>query len=366
MGAGMDMNSNKSIFLAIACWGLIYGLAVALFPLISVQSHILTFLFSLFSAILCVALSGLCVVSAVREFTGKKMLLFIIPCMVIVYVANGRIIEPVAEARTVLMKLEEKSNSADMFTDALKSEVNRRPAWKSWEMRENLKLERLIVNREGTVAVLLSPLSAESREKFYSLPSEVQEKRFPGVELTLETGRNGVLIMIIDMFLLAVAVMLGGWLCSVVEKVSYIIPLSIIAGVADLWSVFFGATEEMVKDMETARYFLLSFPILGKPDIVPMIGVTDFVFFGLYIQMARKFGLPVKKNILSLLAVFFVVLLLAIILKAGIPVLPFMAVGFLIINIKQLPFEKEDRKNTLIMVIFLTILFSFITYMKRR
>jgi len=118
--------------------------------------------------------------------------------------------------------------------------------------------------------------------------------------------------------------------------------------------------------METARYFLISFPVIGTPDIMPMIGVTDFVFFGLYIELARKFGLPLKKNIRFLLGIFLAVLILAMVLQHGIPVLPFMAVGFIVINFRDLPFEKEDRKNTVVMIVVLTLVFALISYMKSR
>lgn len=357
------MRAIKMIMLSVFGWCLAYWLAVLLFPLLPGKSPALGALFSFLSAVLCVALSAGAVAAAVAEFRGAKIILFLIPCIALVYTANSRVIKPVDTAGKVLAVLEQKAATIDGLKKAIDGEVSRRPEWLDWELEEDSVYERSLVRREGTTARLYKPLTEEHRQNWYPT---VSEEHFPAIVLTMETGRNAGLIMVINISLLVLAVCLGGLLCSVVEKGSYIIPLSIVAGVADVWSVFFGVTEDMIRDMETARYFLISFPLMGKPDIMPMIGVTDFVFFGLYIQLARKFNLGVKRNIVWLLSTFFLVLLVAIIAQSGIPVLPFMAVGFIIINWKQLPFEKEDKKSTLIMVLFLLVLFAFITWMKTR
>ena len=355
------MRDIKMILLSVFGWCLAYWLAVLVFPFLPGKSPVIGVVFSFLSAALCVALSAGAVAAAVTEFRGAKIILFLIPCIALIYTANSRVIKPVDIAGKVLVALEQEAATLDGLKKAIDGEVARQPEWLDWELKEDSGYERSIVQREGTTAMLYQPLTTEHRQSWYPA---APEKCFPSIVLTMETGRNASLIMVINLSLLVLAVSLGGLLCSVVEKVSYIIPLSIVAGVADVWSVFFGATEEMVRDMETARYFLISFPLMGKPDIVPMIGVTDFVFFGLYIQLVRKFNLGVKRNIVWLLSTFFLVLLVAIITHAGIPVLPFMAVGFLIINWKHLPFDKEDKKSTLIMVLFLLVLFGFITWMK--
>jgi len=346
---------------ALIGWGLAYCLVSFLSPLVSTESRVLGAVFFLVSAVLCVVLSVLYVVFSVHEWKNRLVFALLIPCVVLVYMANQRIIEPVDKVRREVARFARESTEAEAFIGSLDREITSRRDWNSWKFSTTEKKAVFNVARSGGKAYGTVPLSDKHQKKLFPA---AEDRTVVNVTIIVDSGRFEILFL--NLGLLGIAVILGGGLCKLVEKVAYIIPLSIIAGVADFWSVFFGATEEMVRNMETARYFLISFPVIGTPDIMPMIGVTDFVFFGLYIELARKFGLPLKKNIRFLLGIFLAVLILAMVLQHGIPVLPFMAVGFIVINFRDLPFEKEDRKNTVVMIVVLTLVFALISYMKSR
>ncbi|MBI3038529.1 hypothetical protein HYY75_05680 [bacterium] len=182
----------------------------------------------------------------------------------------------------------------------------------------------------------LSNCIIDTRNQNFLKLTDSLEKEFPEAPSV---------ILLLCLLQLCVASGIGLWIGNGIDEVSHLIPVAFIATLADSWSVAGGATAIIIKS-EQIHYFLLRFPSLGgqQSEIPFLIGLTDFLFFGIFYQAAFRFNLGVGKNIILLFSSFVCAVGSAVILKAGLPVLPFMAVLFVAGNYSNLSIKKEDKK----------------------
>ncbi|MFH2218630.1 MAG: hypothetical protein ABII68_03080 [Pseudomonadota bacterium] len=149
----------------------------------------------------------------------------------------------------------------------------------------------------------------------------------------------------INVSLLGIALCGGLLVSGMIKKPSYLIPLSVIAGIADFWSITFGATKQIAVTRTATNYFLLNFPVSGQ-GIQPLIGAADFLFAAMYIDLSRRFMLSMKRTLSVLIAAFLVSIAIAVFLGTGVPVLPVMAVFFILAHYDRIrivdPKEKRD------------------------
>lgn len=157
----------------------------------------------------------------------------------------------------------------------------------------------------------------------------------------------------LNMALIGIAVCGGVLVSRIVKKPSYLIPLAVAAGMADLWSVGFGVTREVVQSKTAMNYLLFSFPVAGR-GILPMIGVTDFIFAVLFISLSHRFDMPVKKTMVIVGASFIVSITIAIVAGFGVPVLPVMGGLFIIGQYRHVkmvdPKEKRDAITGILII----------------
>lgn len=99
----------------------------------------------------------------------------------------------------------------------------------------------------------------------------------------------------INIFLIGMALCCGMFIARFIKKSTYIIPIAAAAGVADLWSVFLGVTNEIVQSRTAMNYLLITFPVAGK-GILPLIGVTDFIFATLFLSLSFRLNLDFIKT----------------------------------------------------------------------
>jgi len=149
----------------------------------------------------------------------------------------------------------------------------------------------------------------------------------------------------INLSLLGIA-LCGGLLASgIIKKTSYLIPLSVIAGIADCWSVFAGVTKQIAASRVATNYFLVNFPVSGQ-GIQPLIGVADFLFSAMYLDLSQRFNLSMKRTLFVLITSFLASITLATLIGTGLPVLPIMAVLFIAAHYDRIrivdPREKKD------------------------
>jgi len=187
---------------------------------------------------------------------------------------------------------------------------------------------------------LISDWAVEARNRVYEISSNFLEDLFP---------ENARMIFLTGLIQLFAAAGIGLWIGSGIDEVAHIIPIAIVAALADVWSVSSGATAVIIKSAEI-NYFLVRFPLLcGGTTVLPyFIGLADFLFFGIFYQAAIRFNLGITKNILLLGLSFIGAVGAAIMLKVGLPVLPFMGVLFVAGNIRKLQLKRDDLKQVIL------------------
>jgi len=158
----------------------------------------------------------------------------------------------------------------------------------------------------------------------------------------------------------------GGILVSrLVERATYILPLSVIAGIADIWSVFAGVTKKAVESKVALNYALFSYPVPGF-GIRPLVGATDFLFAVLYMSLARRFGFSLKKNLTLLALSFLISIAIAIISGVGIPVLPVMALFIILGNWSQVKVtDPKELRESLTGIVLIVVALTVITLVRR-
>jgi len=171
-------------------------------------------------------------------------------------------------------------------------------------------------------------------------------------------------IVLLCLLQLTLASGLGLWIGEGIDAVSHLIPVALVATLADIWSVSAGATS-MIIVSSAINYFLLRFPVPGSSEIPYLIGLTDFLFFAIFFQAARRFALGTKKNVVLLLSSFLLTVAAALFFKVGLPVLPFMALFFVAGNFRKLELKKEETKQILVFVVVILTIFSAISFFGR-
>lgn len=170
-----------------------------------------------------------------------------------------------------------------------------------------------------------------------------------------------MMIILLCLAQLALASGIGLWIAEGIDDVTHLIPVALVATIADIWSVSAGATAKIVVS-SSINYFLLRFPLPAYEAIPYLIGLTDFLFFAIFFQAAVRYQLGALRNALLLASAFVIAVVSALYTATGLPVLPFMAVLFVVGNFSRLQWKKEELKQVAVFVIFILILFAFITY----
>jgi hypothetical protein len=169
-------------------------------------------------------------------------------------------------------------------------------------------------------------------------------------------------ILFLAMAQIVLASGIGLWIGSGIDKISHLLPVALVAGFADIWSVFAGATSEIIAS-PSINYFFLRFPVLGMERLQYLIGLTDYLFYAIFFQAAVRFGLGAKKNMLLLISSFLVTVGFALYFKLGLPVLPFMGALFVLGNYKKLSISKKEGKEMFYFLLAIGAVFFLITYL---
>ncbi|MCX7919178.1 MAG: hypothetical protein N3A72_06140 [bacterium] len=170
---------------------------------------------------------------------------------------------------------------------------------------------------------------------------------------------------IVNLAILGIACNLGKLIGLFVAERSYIVPLALVAAVADVWSVFAGPTARIIETPLYYHRFIIHYPTFGSEFLTPMLGLGDFAFLSLFLTLIPRFNLRVRATGWGLILSFVIAILLSILSGKGIPVIPFMAAAFLWVNWKLLEFKPNDIRTTFIFIgLFLLIVIGF-TYITK-
>ena len=172
---------------------------------------------------------------------------------------------------------------------------------------------------------------------------------------------SALLIALLCLMQLTLASGIGLWIAEGIDDITHLIPVALVATIADIWSVSAGATAKIVVS-SSINYFLLRFPLPAYASIPYLIGLTDFLFFAIFFQAAVRYQLGALRNAVLLAAAFIIAVISALYSSTGLPVLPFMAFLFIAGNFRRLEWKKEELKQVGLFVIFILIIFAILSY----
>ena len=168
-------------------------------------------------------------------------------------------------------------------------------------------------------------------------------------------------ILLLALAQLGIACGIGLWIGKGIDEITHLLPIALVATVADIWSVSAGATAQIIVS-SSINYFLLRFPVISTGSIPYLIGLTDFLFYAIFLQAAIKFKLGTVKNTIVLFLSFIPAVAGALFFQTGLPVLPFMALFFVIANWKNLSIKKEEVKTIVGFIIGILIIFTLVSF----
>jgi len=138
---------------------------------------------------------------------------------------------------------------------------------------------------------------------------------------------------------LAGVTFVGFWFLSYFETVSWVVLVASIIPIVDAYSVARGPTKVIVQHHEQVFTNLsFAFPIPGERSAANL-GLPDLMFFALFLAAAARFRLRPGWTWLALVASFGGTIALAVsgalervFSLGGLPALPLLSIGFLIVN----------------------------------
>jgi hypothetical protein len=134
---------------------------------------------------------------------------------------------------------------------------------------------------------------------------------------------------------LAAATLVGWWFLGMFEVLSWVVLVAFVIPWVDAYSVWRGPTKEIVAHHEHVFTNALSFafPVPGQ-HAAANLGVTDLLFFALFLAAAARFELRVRLTWLCLVAGLGGTIAITVWLNlSGLPALPGIALGFLVPNL---------------------------------
>ncbi len=175
--------------------------------------------------------------------------------------------------------------------------------------------------------------------------------------------QTALTFLLIDICLIGIGCHIGKIVALGVNQRSYLIPLTLVASVTDLWSAWGGPTHVIVREPLLQNYFLITYPLLGSNAILPTLGLGDITFLALYFGLLPQYKLKVRATSWAIILAFLAVFLLSLLAEKDLPAIPFISAAFLTVNWKQLEFKKEDVRTTFIFIgVFFVIAFLFIKF----
>lgn len=134
------------------------------------------------------------------------------------------------------------------------------------------------------------------------------------------------------------AAALGLWVAENLERASWIVLVAAVSAVVDVLSVYGGPTRELLeRGPQIVGYFTVALTWAGyaTSEGYTALGISDVVFFSLYLAAARRFGLRVTASAVAMVTSFVVTIVAALWWEA-LPALPLLSVAFVAVNADRL------------------------------
>jgi hypothetical protein len=130
------------------------------------------------------------------------------------------------------------------------------------------------------------------------------------------------------------AAALGFWLAGQITAPAVVVGIAVLAAVADIVSVAIGPTRALLEHAPGAvGYFTLAFPWPGRDpaEVFTALGVSDVIFFCLYLCSARRFHLRTAATVVGMALSVVVSVVIGLRISA-VPALPLLGVAFVGVN----------------------------------
>lgn len=153
--------------------------------------------------------------------------------------------------------------------------------------------------------------------------------------------------MIVTLSIIAGGFGLGSLIAAMVDSPRYVVPIGFVASLADIWSVLSGPTKSIMESKHreyVMRHAFVSQPPSGE-QIQPIAGAADLVFVALFVCIAARLGLSVRRSMLGMFGGLAIGLAAAMLL-GGIPGLPFIAGGFIAANWREVQPGRSELLRT--------------------
>lgn len=179
------------------------------------------------------------------------------------------------------------------------------------------------------------------------------------------------------LFLLA-CLFIGKILSRIVRERAMTLPVCIVAALADVFTVFWGPTgEALEKAPELVKKLSVAIPAAGSaagPEgvaglaFVATMGLGDFIFLALFLSLATRFGFPFVRSLAAMLVAAFVGIILALANPfelPGMPLLPYLSVGFIAVNLREFHLSAQERRDLAIALGIVVLMFALVAFALR-
>jgi hypothetical protein len=152
---------------------------------------------------------------------------------------------------------------------------------------------------------------------------------------TLAEGPGLLMLLalcVADLARILAAACVGISLARYITSVGTVLIVVVAAIGADIFSVFAGPTEALVRtESPLLDLLLLVFPTFGTP-LGFGLGLSDFIFLALFAAAARTLDLRYAATLLGVCAAAFLAVTVGLLLARPLPALPFIAIAFVVGN----------------------------------
>lgn len=167
------------------------------------------------------------------------------------------------------------------------------------------------------------------------------------------------------LFLLA-CVFCGRLLALIIRERGILLPVAIMAGLADIFTVFFGPTQKALQHVPKAVAKLsVGIPQLGSAtgaaggaglSHIATAGLGDFIFLTFFFVSIYRFGLRAGRTFALVFGLLLAAMLGVLLLPKlpALPLLPFIVLGFLLANAGAFKLTRSEKINTVIVVVLVT------------
>jgi hypothetical protein len=154
-----------------------------------------------------------------------------------------------------------------------------------------------------------------------------------------------------NLALIVWAVFLGRLVSRVIREEKMILPVAVVASIADIVTVYWGVVAKVSQQApEVVEAFSAAAPVKPPPGIpapiLTSVGIGDFLFIALFLAAAVRYSLDAARSMWLVFASMLVAMVAFLIWPQalGMPGLPFISAGILLANWRHLRYSVEEKR----------------------